>query len=50
MKLKVVLTASAIYLGVLGAGFMLAPRQTGIAVVLENFVDYVEGVVFQFVP
>ena len=30
MKLKAVLTVSAIYLGVLGVGFMLAPRQIGI--------------------
>ena len=30
MKLKVVLTISAIYLAVLGLGFMLAPRQIGI--------------------
>jgi hypothetical membrane protein len=30
MKLKGVLTVSAIYLAVLGAGFMLAPRQIGI--------------------
>ena len=30
MKLKGVLTASAIYLAVLGIGFMLAPRQIGI--------------------
>ena len=30
MKLKVVLTVSAIYLAVLGVGFMLAPRQIGI--------------------
>ena len=30
MKLKVVLTVSAIYLSVLGVGFMLAPRQIGI--------------------
>ena len=30
MKLKGVLTVSAIYLAVLGIGFMLAPRQTGI--------------------
>ena len=30
MKLKVVLAVSAIYLGVLGAGFMFAPRQIGI--------------------
>jgi uncharacterized membrane protein len=33
MKLKVVLTASAIYLGVLGVGFMLAPREIGIGAV-----------------
>jgi hypothetical protein len=30
MNLKGVLTVSAIYLGVLGIGFMLAPRQIGI--------------------
>lgn len=30
MKLKGVLTISAIYLGVLGVGFMFAPRQVGI--------------------
>jgi hypothetical protein len=30
MKLKAVLTASAIYLGVLGLGFMLLPQQIGI--------------------
>ena len=30
MKLKTLLTISALYLGVLGAGFMLAPRQLGI--------------------
>jgi hypothetical membrane protein len=30
MKLKGVLTVSAIYLAVLGIGFMLAPRQIGI--------------------
>jgi hypothetical protein len=30
MKLKVVLILSAIYLGVLGVGFMLFPRQIGI--------------------
>jgi hypothetical protein len=33
MKLKVVLIISAIYLGVLGIGFMFAPRQTGIEAV-----------------
>jgi hypothetical protein len=33
MKLKTVLTVSAIYLGVLGLGFMLAPRQFGIGAV-----------------
>ena len=33
MKLKAVLTVSAIYLAILGAGFMLAPRQIGIAAV-----------------
>ena len=36
MKLKVVLTVSAIYLGVLGVGFMLAPRQIGIDAVPAN--------------
>jgi hypothetical protein len=36
MKLKVVLTISAIYLGVLGVGFMLAPRQIGIDAVPAN--------------
>jgi len=30
MKLKVVLTVSAIYLAVLGVGFMLVPREIGI--------------------
>jgi hypothetical protein len=30
MKLKAVLTVSAIYLAVLGIGFMLAPREVGI--------------------
>jgi uncharacterized membrane protein len=30
MKLKTVLTVSAIYLGVLGVGFMFAPRQIGV--------------------
>lgn len=30
MKLKAVLTVSAIYLAVLGLGFMLAPRQIGV--------------------
>ena len=30
MKLKTVLTVAAVYLGVLGLGFMLAPRQIGI--------------------
>jgi hypothetical protein len=33
MKLKAVLTAAAIYLGVLGVGFMLVPRQIGIGAV-----------------
>jgi hypothetical protein len=33
MKLNGVLTVSAIYLAVLGVGFMLAPRQIGIDVV-----------------
>jgi hypothetical protein len=30
MKLKIALTDSAIYLAVLGIGFMLAPREIGI--------------------
>jgi hypothetical membrane protein len=30
MKLKVVLTVSAIYLAVLGVGFMFAPREIGV--------------------
>jgi hypothetical protein len=30
MKLKVVLTVAAIYLGVLGVGFMFVPREVGI--------------------
>jgi hypothetical protein len=33
MKLKVVLTIAAIYLAVLGAGFMFAPRQIGVEAV-----------------
>lgn len=33
MKLKAVLTVSAIYLAVLGIGFMFAPRQAGIEAV-----------------
>jgi hypothetical protein len=33
MKLKPVLTVAAIYLGVLGVGFMLAPREIGIEAV-----------------
>jgi hypothetical protein len=33
MKLKPVLTVSAIYLGVLGVGFMFAPREIGIEAV-----------------
>jgi hypothetical protein len=33
MKLERVLTISAIYLGVLGVGFMLAPREIGIGAV-----------------
>jgi hypothetical protein len=33
MNLKAVLTVSAIYLGVLGIGFMLVPRQIGIEAV-----------------
>lgn len=33
MKLKMVLIASAIYLGALGVGFMLVPRETGIGAV-----------------
>jgi hypothetical protein len=36
MKLKVVLTVSAIYLAVLGVGFMFAPRQIGIEAVPAN--------------
>ena len=36
MKLKAVLTVSAIYLAVLGIGFMFFPRQTGIGAVPEN--------------
>jgi hypothetical protein len=33
MKLKTVLTISALYLGVLGIGFMFAPRQIGVEAV-----------------
>lgn len=33
MKVKAVLTVSAIYLAVLGIGFMLFPRQTGVEAV-----------------
>lgn len=33
MKLKTTLTISAIYLGILGIGFMLAPQQTGVGAV-----------------
>jgi hypothetical protein len=33
MKLKTVLAVSAVYLGVLGLGFMLVPRQIGIGAV-----------------
>jgi hypothetical protein len=33
MKLKGVLTVSAIYLAVLGVGFMFSPRQIGFAAV-----------------
>jgi hypothetical protein len=33
MKLKTVLTVSAIYLGVLGLGFMLVPQQIGVGAV-----------------
>ena len=33
MKLKTILTASAVYLGLLGLGFMFAPRQIGIEAV-----------------
>jgi hypothetical protein len=33
MKLKAVLTVSAIYLGVLGVGFMFAPQEIGIGAV-----------------
>ena len=36
MKLKVMLTVSAIYVAVLGVGFMLAPRQIGIDAVLAD--------------
>lgn len=36
MNLKGVLTVSAIYLSVLGVGFMLAPRQIGIDAVPED--------------
>jgi hypothetical protein len=36
MKLRTVLTVSAIYLGVLGLGFMLVPRQIGIGAVPPN--------------
>ena len=36
MKLKSVLTLSAIYLGILGVGFMLVPRAIGIEAVPEN--------------
>ena len=36
MNLKGVLTVSAIYLAVLGVGFMLAPRQIGIDAVPED--------------
>jgi hypothetical protein len=36
MKLKVVLTVSAIYLAVLGVGFMFAPREIGIDAVPAN--------------
>ena len=30
MKLRALLTVSAIYMGILGLGFMLAPRQIGV--------------------
>jgi len=36
MKLKTVLTVSAIYLGVLGVGFLFVPRQFGIGAVPED--------------
>jgi hypothetical protein len=36
MKLKTVLTISAIYLGVLGTGFMLVPQMIGVGAVPEN--------------
>ena len=36
MKLKAVLTASAIYLAVLGIGFMLVPREIGVEAVPAN--------------
>jgi hypothetical protein len=36
MKLKVLLTVSAIYLAVLGLGFMFAPREIGIHAVPAN--------------
>jgi len=36
MKLKVVLIVSAIYLAVLGVGFMLAPRQIGVEAVAAD--------------
>ena len=35
MKLKVVLTISAIYLVVLGVGFMFAPQQIGVDAVWQ---------------
>ena len=36
MKLKAVLTVSAIYLAVLGIGFMLVPREIGVEAVPAN--------------
>jgi hypothetical protein len=33
MKLKAALTISAVYIGILGIGFMFAPQQTGIGAV-----------------
>jgi uncharacterized membrane protein len=36
MKLKIVLTVAAIYLALLGLGFMFAPRQTGVEAVPED--------------
>jgi hypothetical protein len=36
MKLKLALTVAAIYLALLGIGFMFAPRQIGVEAVPEN--------------